>query len=51
MNKKSYQRPTVSAVTFQYDYYLLVTSDEQTTGRPTASYMSNPDIGEYDDDE
>ena len=44
MNKKSYQRPTMRVVTLHHQSVLL--GNSQTAGRPSASFMSDPDIGE-----
>ena len=46
MNKKTYQTPALHSVVLQQQQHLLTESGEQISTRPTASFMSNPTIGE-----
>lgn len=46
MNKKTYQTPALHSVVLQQQQHLLAESGEQSSTRPTASFMSNPTIGE-----
>ncbi len=50
MNKKTYQRLSVRIVTLHSEHDLLAGSDPLTTV-PRAGFMSNPGIGDEDEDE
>lgn len=44
MNKKQYRQPATLVVALRQQHDLLVNSND----RPTATFMSNPDISETD---
>lgn len=45
--KKKYQKPTMRCVVLQHQNHLL---EGSPSGRPSATFMSNPTIGDVDDD-
>lgn len=48
MKRKSYQHPAVHLVTLHNRHHILDTSSE-SQGRPSATFMSNPNV--YDEGE
>ena len=48
MKRKTYQRPSIADIVTIYGQNHLLSGSEQATSRPSASFMSNPDIGNDD---
>ena len=49
MKRKTYLCPNIVAIVVIHSQSQLLSGSEQTTGRPSANFMSNPDIGNDDD--
>lgn len=48
--KHSYQHPEMHIINLQHQNHLLAGSGEQPAGGPSANFMSNPGIGETDEE-
>ena len=50
MNKKHYEKPAMCTLGLHLQS-LLICGSQHTVSRPSANYMSNPSIGDEEDDE